>query len=204
MLSGLEIIEEVRRGNIVIDPFNERQINPNSYNLRLDKRLLVYCRVTEMVEPASAHRVEPVVYDPRRSRATRYQALDMKIDNLTNELIIPEEGLVLVPGVLYLGATKEYTETHGFAPMIEGRSSVARLGCQVHLTAGFGDTHFQGCWTLELSVIHPLRVYAEVEICQIAYQEIKGEKTAYCGKYQGHRGPRSSGLWKEFVQKNQP
>ena len=59
--------------------------------------------------------------------------------------------------------------------MIEGRSSVGRLGLFVHVTAGFGDVGFCGFWTLEMFAVQPVRVYPGVPICQIFYHEIHGE-----------------------------
>ena len=65
ILSGKEIIERKDK-DILIDPFNENQVNPNSYNLRLHNELLVYDK--------------PI--------------LDMKEDNPATKIVIPEEGLV--------------------------------------------------------------------------------------------------------------
>lgn len=138
ILTGKEI--QKRIGNdIVITPYSEKQLNPNSYNLRLHEELLVY---TEL-------------------------PLDMKKPNPAEKLVIPESGLLLKPGILYLGRTLESTETHNLVPMLEGRSSIGRLGMLVHVTAGFGDVGFKGFWTLEISVIQPLIVYPGVEVCQI-------------------------------------
>lgn len=68
----------------------------------------------------------------------------MKKLNRTKTVIIPENGLVIEPGRLYLGSTLEYTKTDKFVPMLEGRSSVGRLGLYIHVTAGFGDVGFSG------------------------------------------------------------
>ena len=87
------------------------------------------------------------------------KVLDMKKPNKTKRLIIPEEGLVLEPGRLYLGRTLEYTKTDKYVPMLEGRSSIGRLGLFIHVTAGFGDVGFSGYWTLEIFCIQPIRVY---------------------------------------------
>jgi dCTP deaminase len=115
---------------------------------------------------------------------------------------IPEEGLVLQPGRLYLGRTVEFTETHGFVPMLEGRSSIGRLGLFVHVTAGFGDVGFSGFWTLEISAIQPIRVYPNVEICQIFYHQISGDYRPYSsGKYQNNKGIQPSLLYREFERK---
>ena len=87
----------------------------------------------------------------------------------------PPEGLVLSPNQLYLGRTVERTETHNLVPMIEGRSSIGRLGLFVHVTAGFGDVGFCGYWTLEMFAVQPIRIYAGVPICQIFYHDIRGD-----------------------------
>ena len=134
ILSGKEIIN--RQGNdIIIDPFNEKQVNPNSYNLKLHNELVVYDAAV----------------------------LDMKKDNTGTKMIIPEEGLLLESHKLYLGRTVEYTETHNLIPMLEGRSSVGRLGLFVHVTAGFGDVGFKGYWTLEIFCVQPIKIYPSIE-----------------------------------------
>ena len=179
MLSGPRIKEEMAKGNIIFEPFRENQLNPNSYNIRLTDELLIY----------------DLSQGP----------LDMKKENPTISLKIPEEGLVLEPGILYLGRTDERTETYDFVPCIDGRSSVGRLGISVHITAGFGDEAFRGFWTLEIFVIHPIRVYPYVEIGQIYFQPIERATNetldrghTYNGKYQDNEGIQSSMMWKEF------
>lgn len=106
--------------------------------------------------------------------------------------------MVLQPGILYLGRTVEFTATPYHVPMLSGRSSIARLGMCIHVTAGFGDIGFQGYWTLEITVVHPLRVYAGTEVCQIYYDNIQGAYEHYKGKYDKNHGIQSSMLWKDF------
>ena len=173
ILSGKEIIN--RQGNdIIIDPFNEKQVNPNSYNLKLHNELVVY----------DSH------------------VLDMKKDNTGTKMIIPEEGLLLESNKLYLGRTVEYTETHNLIPMLEGRSSVGRLGLFVHVTAGFGDVGFKGYWTLEIFCVQPIKIYPNIEICQIFYHSIDGDYTSYeGGKYQANQDIQTSMLHKDFEEK---
>ncbi|MBN2646098.1 MAG: dCTP deaminase [Desulfuromonadaceae bacterium] len=170
ILSGKEIHARLGK-DIRIDPFNPSQLNPNSYNLRLHHELLVY--------------TEPV--------------LDMKQPVATGKKIIPPEGLVLEQGRLYLGRTCEHTTTHGLVPMLEGRSSIGRLGLFVHVTAGFGDVGFSGYWTLEMFCVHPIRIYPQVEICQIFYHTIEGAYENYAsGKYQNNQGIQPSLLYQDF------
>jgi dCTP deaminase len=176
VLSGQEIKRQLGT-NIVIDPFDESRLNPNSYNLTLHDELMVY---------------EEVV-------------LDMRKANRVRRMGIPREGLVLQPNQLYLGRTFERTETHNFVPMIEGRSSIGRLGLFVHVTAGFGDVGFCGYWTLEMFAVQPVRIYAGVAICQIFYHGIHGSFTEYQSeKYQHNTDIQPSLLFKELVADSEP
>ena len=170
ILSGREIKNKMGK-EIVIEPFSEKQLNPNSYNLKLHNELLVYDE----------------------------EVLDMKKENKVKGIVIPEEGMVLEPGKLYLGRTVEYTETDKYVPMLEGRSSIGRLGLFIHVTAGFGDVGFKGYWTLEIFCVQPIKIYPGVEICQIYYHSVEGEYDQYCsGKYQKNKGVQPSLLYKDF------
>jgi dCTP deaminase len=170
ILSGIEIKNRLDK-DIFIHPFSEKRINPNSYNLRLDNKLLVYSD----------------------------DVLDMKKQHITEEIIIPEEGIILKPNRLYLGRTVEYTRTENLVPMLEGRSSIGRLGLFVHITAGFGDVGFSGYWTLEIFCVQPIKIYPRIEICQIYYHDIsKPFETYSSGKYQNNDGIQASMLYKDF------
>lgn len=172
VLSGREI-ERNLGTRIRIEPWNPAQLNPNSYNLRLHDTLRCY----------------------------DVETLDMRQENTSHELRIPRDGLLLEPHRLYLGRTVEYTETDGFVPMLEGRSSVGRLGLFVHITAGFGDVGFRGYWTLEMFCVQPVRIYAGVQICQIFYHSIEGDYEPYrSGKYQNNTGIQHSLLYRDFQQ----
>lgn len=222
MLSGLEIKRQIELGNIKIEPFNEKQLNPNSYNIKLGKHLKIYETTKygpEYISQLVTEKLEPLwnefnlqygdlsnqeLYDAsyngvrddfikqledKRSLYTkeiiRQIALDPKKDNKVIDIEIPEEGFILMPGILYLGTTEEYTETYGFIPNIDGRSTTGRLGIEIHRTAGFGDNGFCGKWTLEITVTHPVIVYAGMEIGQLYYEVIDGDDSMkYHGKYQ--------------------
>ena len=170
ILSG-EMIRQKLGSDIRIDPFEPRHLNPNSYNLTLHDEILTY---------------EEVVLDMRKSNRVR-------------RISIPPTGLVLNPNQLYLGRTIERTETHNLVPMIEGRSSIGRLGLFVHVTAGFGDVGFCGYWTLEMFAVQPVRIYPGVAICQIFYHQIVGDIREYASdKYQHNRDIQPSLLFKEL------
>jgi len=116
------ILSEIDKGNIKVVPFNREYLGTNSIDLTLNPEILVY----------------------------RNDVLDCKSINTTKPITIPNEGMVLMPGQLYIASTNEYTETLNAVPKLEGKSSLGRLGLFIHVTAGYGDVGFKGTWTLEL------------------------------------------------------
>lgn len=170
VLTGKEIQRQVGLDNIQIHPFNEKQLNPNSYNLTLNNKLLVY----------------------------RNHTLDMKQQNDTAEIIIPTEGYLLEPNKLYLGSTNEFVQTDKYLSTVEGRSSTARIGLDVHKTAGFIDVGFAGHITLEFQVVQLLIIYPNIPVCQIIYHEIVGHVSLYVGKYQNNNGVQASRIYQDF------
>lgn len=147
ILSDKKILDEISNGNIVIEPFTRENLGTNSYDVALGKWLALY----------------------------ENDILDARVHNKIRVFEIPEEGYVLMPNRLYLGVTEEYTETRNFVPFLEGKSSVGRLGIDIHATAGKGDAGFCNNWTLEISVKQPVRIYSGMPIGQIIYFEIAGE-----------------------------
>ncbi|WKN31282.1 dCTP deaminase [Porifericola rhodea] len=169
ILSGREIEKQIGK-QIFIDPFSPKQLNPNSYNLRLHNELLVY----------------------------ENEVLDMKRDNEVRKVSIPEEGLILEPNRLYLGRTVETIKAAYHVPKLEGRSSIGRLGIMVHLTAGLGNIGSNGHWTLELACIQPVRIYPNVGICQIYFEDIKGEYDMYKSSKYHHDDIQPSLIFQEL------
>lgn len=170
LLSG----EEIRRrlgDDLNIDPFDPERVNPNSYNLSLHHELLVY---------------EEVVLDA--ASPNRYRRLE-----------IPDEGLTLQPNHLYLGRTTEHTETHRLVPMIQGRSSLGRLGLFINPGGAVGDVGYCGTWTLEMHCVQPVRIYPRMQICQIYYLQLFGQCAEYCSdKYQNSHDIQPSLIFREF------
>lgn len=176
ILSDKKILEEMRRGAIVIKPFRKKYLGSNSYDVHLGEWLAMYDE----------------------------EILDCQKHNKVHYFTIPKEGLILVPSKLYLGVTQEYTETHAHVPFLEGKSSIGRLGIDIHATAGKGDIGFCNTWTLEVSVRQPVRVYAGMPIGQLIYFEVSGEVAVPYSKKKGakynKRGikPVESMMWKNF------
>lgn len=193
-LTGIELVNQVNAGRIEISPFDINKVNPNSYNVLLAPTLKTYVPMSKrwvngQMEPS-------VLLDPRNN-------------NPTEEFEITEKGFVLMPGILYLGRTVEVIHTKHYVPVIDGRSSIGRLGVNVHATAGFGDIGFRGTLTLEISVIHPTIIYPYMEIAQISFDEAIGDTSyQYNGRYNGQIdvtpsrfGETKVGTYEEFLNK---
>lgn len=164
MLTGPEILKEIKTGNIAISPLIG-DVNPNSVNL---------CLTDDLYEVKS----RGYCYDITKP---------MSLDNVVRHDI--SDGFVLEPGKLYLGSTIESAGSSRYVPVINGRSSVGRYGVSVHVTAGFGDVGFCSRWTLEITSVLHVRVYAGLQICQISFHRPEGELQQYVGKYAQQTGP---------------
>ncbi|MDF1489391.1 dCTP deaminase [Tessaracoccus caeni] len=164
ILTGPKILEEVEAGRIVIEPFDPGQINPNSYDFRLSEELLCYTD----------------------------RMLDSAVLNPSEMIEFPPGGLVLRPDRVYLGCTVETMGSEFYVPIIRGKSSLARLGLFINMTADLIDLGSVNQWTLQFHAIEPLRIYPKMLIGQVTFWIPEGEKVLYSGKYQGSRGPRAS------------
>ena len=151
IFSDKKILEAIDRQEIIIEPFRRECLGTNSYDVHLGKYLAVY----------------------------KDRVLDARRHNQIESIEIGPEGFVLQPGTLYLGVTEEYTETHTAVPFLEGKSSVGRLGIDIHATAGKGDVGFCNTWTLEISCVQAVKVYAGMPIGQLIYFAVDGEIENY-------------------------
>ena len=174
IFSDKKILASIETKDIVIEPFRPDCLGTNSYDVHLGKWLATY----------------------------KNKILDAKKHNTIVEFEIPTEGYILKPGMLYLGVTEEYTETHNAVPFLEGKSSTGRLGIDIHATAGKGDVGFCNHWTLEISVALPARIYAGMPIGQLIYFQVEGEienfynKKANAKYNQRTDRPVESMMWK--------
>lgn len=174
ILSDKKILASIENGEIVIEPFDISNLGTNSYDVHLGKHLAMY----------------------------RDRVLDAKKHNEIEHIEIGPEGFVLQPGTLYLGVTEEYTETHNAVPFLEGKSSVGRLGIDIHATAGKGDVGFCNTWTLEISCVQPVRIYAGMPVGQLIYFAVDGDIENYYNKKKNAKynertvRPVESMMWK--------
>jgi dCTP deaminase len=194
-LSDKKIIKEIKRGNIIIDPFDVNHVNPNSIDLTLSKHY------------KTVSRESPI--------------LDCKKENKFVDNIMPENGVVLYPGNLYIYSCNEkiglpcknrnvfqkllgkgYIEAE-----VLGKSSIGRLGLFVHVTAGFIDTGFVGHLVLEMVATEPIRVYPNQKICQLRFNYVDGNiQTTYDkkkgSKYMNQTGPQTSLMHLNFTSEH--
>ena len=176
ILTDQQIRAEIARGTIIIEPYDPSCLGTNSYDVHLGRYLATY----------------------------RDNVLDARRHNQIDTFEIDETaGFVLEPGRLYLGVTDEYTETHATVPFLEGKSSVGRLGIDIHATAGKGDVGFCNHWTLEISVSMPVRVYRGMPIGQLIYFTVQGAvDTLYHRKPSAKYNERSDRPVESMMWKN--
>ena len=171
ILTNLEILKQVKKKNILIEPFDEKFLNPNSYNYRLDYELLEF--------------------DGN---------LDAKQECVSKKIILTEDGYILQPNKLYLASTKETIGSKKYLTQLIGRSSIGRLGLFLQITAPIGHIGTNHKWTLELKVVEPLKVYPLMKIGQVTFWKIKGSKKINynTGEYKNYQSAQVSKFYKEL------
>jgi len=155
ILTGRQILEEVQAGRIVVDPFDPKRIEPNSYGFHLGDSLLVYR--SDDLDPFAAKDVY--------------------------RLKIPESGLVLEPERFYLGKTLEKMGSPCYAAHLYARFSTSSCGMFIQTSAPLGHTGAIIPWTLEIVVTQKIRIYSHILIGKICFWETFGEISPYNGKY---------------------
>lgn len=170
ILTGQEIRKNVKEKKIIIDGFDEKLLNPNSYNFTLSNKLLVY----------------------------KNFVLDAKANNEVEEVTIPESGYTLANNIIYLGCTQEVIGSDYFVPIIRGRSSIGRLGLFVNITSDLIDIGAIGRITLQLNAVQPMIVYPGMQVGQVTFWKPLGNITTYKGRYQHCSGPAASKMYQDF------
>lgn len=171
ILTGTKIDEEVRKGKITIEPYDYKNINPNSYNYTLGNYVKVY---------------KNNVLDPKKQQEV--------------EIIeIPDDGLVLYPDKVYLGYTNEIIGSDYYVSVITGRSSTGRLGLFVQITSDLVDIGYKGRLTLQFHATQPVKIYKDMKIGQVMFWKVYGDIELYEGKYQDSLIPRETEIWRDFT-----
>src|SRR3990167_1304244 len=151
-LSDIDIKKEIRNGRIVLRPFNEEQLQPVSYDIRLGNKFIVN-------EESQTHSIDPM----------------KKVFAKTRELTVKDgEEFVLHPRVSVLAVSKEYFGSDHFLIQIGGKSSLARIGLMIHNTAGIiNPGHFLNV-TLELTNQNtvPIVLHPGMDIAQLTFSKL--------------------------------
>jgi dCTP deaminase len=157
ILTGREIKRNVALDRIVIEPFRVSQINPNSYNYRLDKTYIELCG-NGVVDLCSKEQ------EGRRKD-------------------ISTEGTIFSPGNVYLCNTEEIIGSDYYIVQLIGKSSMGRLGMFLQLSADLGHQGEIHKWTLEIRPSIPIVVYPKMIIGQVSFWKVKGQKKQSFGYY---------------------
>lgn len=188
VLSDRSIKEALAAKRIVIDPLNERDIQPASVDLHLDKSILVF-----------------------RNSSKPYIDVREDMTDLTERQEIPaDKPFILHPGEFVLGGTMERIELpNDIVARLEGKSSLGRIGLVIHSTAGYIDPGWKGNLTLELTNVArlPITLYSGMRIGQISFQRMTTEVDRPYGsselgsRYQGQSEPTTSRLHIDFDER---
>ena len=183
-----------RRDGLRIMP-DEMTINPNSVNVSLGRKILIprinrpsQCYV-DLHDPKSLIWQEPMKSDKIKEGEFHLTTMDFILMH-TRESFDCSKPLVIDGKQRF------------FAPMIEGRSTVARCGLSIHATAGYGDYGFDGSWTLEVTAQMPIILREGDEIAQVYFEEVSDNSRAYCGAYKDqYSGPQAPVIGKDRFQR---
>jgi dCTP deaminase len=170
ILTGEEIIKEVKNGRIKISDFNLQRITTNSYDLLLGISVIKYTS----------------------------EILDPKKENDFEVIILPKEGFRMNSGEFLLGSSAEIIGSDFFVPIIHAKSGIARKGLFVHCSTGLIDIGSHGRITFQLVSTLPIILYPGMKIAQVTFWKPKGKIKLYNGKYQGSVGPQTSQIFKDF------
>ncbi len=176
ILSGESISHAVAADEIRIDPFDPSHLNPASYDLTLGDNACVYTRAKKV--DATYNQTIHSVHD--LPEAPRF--LDAKAPNNPFWFKLRPEGFRVEGRRVLLLHTRERIRTHAYVPVIDGKSSLGRLGLAIHVTAGYGDPGFDGQYTLEVIALgEGVILYPGMRIAQVRFHHLEGD-----GDYAAH------------------
>lgn len=164
ILTGESIKQNYKNKKIIIEPFSEERVNPNSYDITLGDKLLIY----------------------------NNDILDTKSENNFEIISMPKKGFILKKNQFYLGHSFETIGSDFFVPILHNKSGIARLGLFIHITADLIDIGSIGNLTLQLYPTCDIKIYPQMRIAQVSFWCVYGEILKYSGKYQNSKGPVAS------------
>lgn len=191
-LSDGDIEQKLNSNDIVIEPLPcNNSIAGISVDLRLDHRFRVFNNNSVTHLDLSGDRLQ----------------LERDMDAIMSKEICinSDEPLFIHPGELILGATLEsITIPDDLVGWLDGRSSLARLGLMVHVTAGRIDPGWSGQVVLEFynNGKLPLALRPGMVICALSFETLSSPalrpyNKRENAKYQGQQGAVSSRIAKD-------
>lgn len=201
ILTGSEILKQISEKHIRIGNFDEKRIQPNSYDTTLGNKISYYKLNDKFITIETFDYNRPFTLYGQGELIDHYQKwigsstpltcssltipyLDSRKENPMFTEDIPEEGFLMLPGILYLVETVESVWSDKYVVEISGTSSLARLGITVHKTAGYANIGHEFKWILEVEVTHPIKIYSGMKIGQMYFHTVEGETNLqYHGKY---------------------
>ncbi|WP_083657709.1 dCTP deaminase [Herbaspirillum camelliae] len=170
----------------------DRQVSGSVIDLRLGHNFeIFFSNVHGQVDPLNYSRTSESL-DGDLSDA---DSMEMDVDFL--------KSISIGPGQFILAHTLEYIKLPpDVAAQIEGRSSFARLGLQIHMTANLVEAGFDGCLTLEIANCgnFPIKLYPGMRIAQLRFFKLmRAPRTPY-GRMSGtkYRGMLSHNKTQQF------
>lgn len=165
MLGHDEILKQIDKNNIYIDPFDIGQLGPNSYDVRMGN----------WVVEESQHTKEVYLDTDYPSWRDMWQ---------DPRYIGSDAQFVFAPSAYILTHTEEIVGSHKYGTLLKARSTIARCGIDICASAGFGDVGFVNHWTLEIKNNSKNHIVLKpgMRLGQIAFIEVKGA-TQYQGAY---------------------
>ena len=177
LLSDRDILREIGRGRIKIDPFNEEQLQANGYDVRIGP---TYYTIKEGINSFFPF-LKELVNEVYEKKIAKWEVLDVNGRRIRGRFIkIPPQGFAVA-------ATIERTKTDvDIAASLRCRSSLARAGLSIARCAGWGDIGFDGVWTIEI-VNHlnvPYYLPVELRVGQLIFIRTESpSRRVYNGKY---------------------
>ena len=156
-----QLLEDVESGRIHCWPFDLDMVGTNSIDVSLG-------RIIKIVKNNCSNYIEPT------------------IPQATETIEMPDAGMILEPGVRYLGHTEEEIGSDFYVPIYEGRSSIARMFLWSHISAGFGEVGFKRQWTLELACVGRIRIFPGMRIGQVFFSTVSSNAKLYGRDIKAH------------------
>ncbi len=153
ILSDKTIKKLLKTEELVIDPFDPLRLQPSSYDVSVGSEFLVF------------DNTKGTVIDPQADNSSLMRKV----------IASPEEPFILHPGQFALAATEEEIGvSEGFVCILNGKSSLGRLGLLIHATAGFIDPGNSLNITLELFNVAtmPIILRPGMKIGQVVFQQL--------------------------------